>query len=100
MPDGLEAKLRKWAELTFVAVGGTGTPRIDFLGNAETGAIFLNEVNPCPGSFAFFLWEAAAEPLLFTELLSKLIDEAVVQHRARQIPADPTLPEARLFPRR
>jgi D-alanine-D-alanine ligase len=99
LPDGLEAKLRKWAEQTFVTVGGSGTPRIDFLGNAETGAIFLNEVNPCPGSFAFFLWEAAAEPMLFTELLSNLIDEAQALHRARQIPADPTLPEARLFPR-
>ncbi|ALK08025.1 D-alanine--D-alanine ligase [Blastochloris viridis] len=100
LPDGLADKLRKWAEQTFLAVGGTGTPRIDFLGNAETGAVFLNEVNPCPGSFAFFLWEAAAEPLLFTELLSKLIDEAIAQHRVRQIPADPTLVEARLFPRR
>ena len=99
LPDGLAAKLRRWAEECFVTVGGTGAPRIDFLGNAETGAVFLNEVNPCPGSFAFYLWEAAPEPLLFTELLTKLIEEAQTCHRARQIPADPTLPEARLFRR-
>ena len=51
--------------------------RIDFLGDEETGEIWLNEVNPCPGSFGYFLWEAVDPPILFTELLSKLIEEAV-----------------------
>jgi D-alanine-D-alanine ligase len=80
-------------------VGGTGAPRIDFLCNEATGEIWLNEVNPCPGSFGFYLWEAAPEPLGFTALLSHLIDEARARHRAVQLPADPVPPDARLLKR-
>ena len=99
LPPEQEQKIRRWAENAFVTVGGTGAPRIDFLGNAQTGEIWLNEVNPCPGSFGYFLWEAAEPPMLFTQLITSLIDEAVEQHRIKQLPNDPTPEEARLFKR-
>ncbi len=99
LPGDLTAKLRGWGAKCFEVVGGTGAPRIDFLCNSRTGELWLNEVNPCPGSFGYFLWEAAAEPLLFSELLSALIDEAFTAQRAIQLPPDPTHPDARLFPR-
>ena len=91
--------IRRWALAAFEAVCGTGAPRIDFLCNEATGEIWLNEVNPCPGSFAFYLWEAAEEPLGFTALLSALIDEAQARHRAMQLPDDPVPPDARLLRR-
>lgn len=99
IPAELEANIRKWASAAFEAVGGTGAPRIDFLGDEETGEIWLNEVNPCPGSFGYFLWEAVDPPILFTELLSKLIEEAVEEFRNSRLPADPTPKDARLFQR-
>jgi D-alanine-D-alanine ligase len=99
LPPEQEKSIRRWAEQAFTAVGGTGAPRIDFLGNAKTGEIWLNEVNPCPGSFGYFLWEAAAPPVLFTALITSLIEEAVEQHRMKQLPDDPTPEEARLFKR-
>ena len=99
LPAGLEEKLRRWAILAFEAVDGTGAPRVDFYCNEETGEIWLNEVNPCPGSFAYFLWEAAEPPLRFTALLSLLIDEALTRHRESQLPDDPVPPEARLLRR-
>jgi D-alanine-D-alanine ligase len=99
LPPEQEKNIRQWAEKAFVAVGGTGAPRIDFLGNSQTGEIWLNEVNPCPGSFGYFLWEAAEQPMLFTDLITNLIDEAVEQHRMKQLPNDPTPEEARLFKR-
>lgn len=95
----LEKKVRDWASICFSTVYGTGAPRIDFLCNGKTGEIWLNEVNPCPGSFGYFLWEASADPLLFSELLSALIDEAFSAHRLIQLPPDPTQPDSRLFPR-
>ena len=52
--QGLERRIRDWAETAFHAVAGTGAPRIDFIGNGETGEIWLNEVNPCPGSVRVF----------------------------------------------
>jgi D-alanine-D-alanine ligase len=99
LPHEQENNIRRWAEAAFVAVGGTGAPRIDFLGNSKTGEIWLNEVNPCPGSFGYFLWEAAAQPMLFTPLITSLIEEAIEQHRIKQLPDDPTPEEARLFKR-
>jgi D-alanine-D-alanine ligase len=99
LPPETEAKIRRWAEQAFAAVGGTGAPRIDFLSDGKTGEVWLNEVNPCPGSFGFFLWEAAREPMLFTKLLTNLIEEAIAQNERGQMPNDPTLEEARLFKR-
>jgi|SRR5579863_5089098 len=99
LPGQQAPDIRRWALAAFAAVGGTGAPRIDFLCNEATGEIWLNEVNPCPGSFGFFLWEAAEQPLGFTALLSALIDEAQARHRAIQLPADPVPADARLLKR-
>jgi len=99
LPEGMEAKIRNWAETVFKTVNGTGAPRLDFLSNEKTGEVWFNEANPCPGSFGYFLWEAAAKPVLYTEFLSALVEEAFAQHRKGQLPPDPTLRDARLFPR-
>jgi len=99
LPGQQAPDIRRWALAAFEVVGGSGAPRIDFLCNEATGEIWLNEVNPCPGSFAFYLWEAAPEPVGFTALLSALIDEARARHRAVQLPDDPVPLEARLLKR-
>ncbi len=101
LPQGLEEKIRGMAITAFEAVGGTGAPRIDFIGNEVTGEIWLNEVNPCPGSFGYFLWEALEDDsLLFTDLLDSLIREALDEAARSRLPADPTPSDARLFSRR
>jgi D-alanine-D-alanine ligase len=92
-----EAKLRQWATACYATLGGTGAPRIDFLSNKATGELWLNEVNPCPGWYGFFLWEASAEPILYVDLLSALIDEALACFQAGQMPGDPVPVPARLF---
>jgi D-alanine-D-alanine ligase len=99
LPGQQAPDIRRWALAAYEAVGGTGAPRIDFLCNEATGEVWLNEVNPCPGSFAFYLWQAADEPLGFTALLSALIDEARARHRAIQLPDDPVPQDARLLRR-
>lgn len=99
LPAEFEARIREWAQACFARVNGSGAPRIDFLCNQKTGELWLNEVNPCPGSFGYFLWQAAQSPILFTDLLSSLIDEAFALHATLQLPPDPTDPEARLFKR-
>lgn len=97
--EPLAAKIQEWAKICFAVIYGTGAPRIDYLCNQQTGEIWLNEVNPCPGSFGYFLWQAGPHPMLFPELLSALIDEAFACQRSIQLPPDPTHPDARLFPR-
>ena len=100
LPADTEADLRRWAAAAFAAVDGSGAPRVDFYCNEATGEVWLNEINPIPGSFGYFLWEAATPPLLFTALLSHLIEEALARHRESQLPDDPVPAEARLLSRR
>lgn len=95
----MEGNIRKWAKQLFEAVDGTGAPRIDFIGNAKTNEIWMNEVNPWPGSIGYFLWEAAEESVLFTDLLTQLIDEGLARHARTRLPRDPVPVDARLFRR-
>ncbi len=99
LPDGMDEDIHKWAIQMFSAIDGSGVPRIDFISNSKSGEIWMNEVNPCPGSLGYFLWEAAKEPLLFTELLSFLINEAASRAHAHRLPKDPVPLDARLLRR-
>jgi D-alanine-D-alanine ligase len=100
LPPEVEARLRQWATEMFLQVDGAGAPRVDFICDSGSGEIWLNEVNPCPGSFGFFLWEAAKPPLLFSSLLDHLIEEALRLAASNEMPSDPTPESARLFKRR
>ena len=96
----MEKNIRDWSAQFFDAIDGSGAPRIDYIGNAKTKEIWFNEVNPIPGSFGYFLWEASKDnPLLFTELLTGLIEEALSLQRGRFLPADPVPTDARLLKR-
>jgi D-alanine-D-alanine ligase len=91
IPAEMENNIRTWASAVYACVSGSGAPRLDFLCNGKTGDIWFNEANPTPGSFGYFLWEASKrQPLLFSELLDKLIEEALDLHARAQIPHDPT----------
>jgi D-alanine-D-alanine ligase len=99
LPKDKEKNIRAWAATLFDAIDGSGAPRIDFIGNAKSGEIWMNEVNPCPGSFGYFLWEAASKPVLFTNYLTLLVEEAFAEHKKRAVPADPVPVDARLHRR-
>lgn len=95
----LEQNIKTWAVAMFNALDCTGAPRIDFISNEKTGQIWMNEVNPIPGSFGYFLWEAAENPVLFTDFLTGLIEEALGENRKRVLPKDPVPRDARLLRR-
>ena len=98
IPDELRDRIYDYAAKTFTALGKRGAPRIDFMCNQETGELWFNEINAIPGSYGFFLWEAAAEPLLFPELIDHLISEAVSD--TIKTFEDPVPQDARLLQRR
>ena len=99
LPKKTDNDIRTWGARLFDALDGTGAPRIDFIGNAKTGQVWMNEVNPCPGSLGYFLWEAAAQPHLFTDYLTALIEEAFTENRKLALPRDPVPKDARLSKR-
>ena len=73
--------IQKYAKETFRVLGCSGVCRIDFLMDAETHHIYVNEINTIPGSLAFYLWEASG--VSFSELMDKLVNLALDRERRR-----------------
>lgn len=73
----LDAKQEKFIRESAIKLlsemGGTGAPRIDFISNSKTGEIWLNEVNPIPGAFAFYLWEQSDNHVTYQELVDMIL---------------------------
>ncbi|MDR1337722.1 MAG: hypothetical protein LBJ73_01685 [Rickettsiales bacterium] len=78
-----ESFIRESAIKLFGALGTDGAPRIDFYGDKNTGEIWLNEVNPIPGAFAFYLWRAAKDPMTYTDIITNLIENALNNTRSK-----------------
>ena len=80
------AEIQKLAVEAYQAVDCEGMARVDFLLEASTGKLYINEINTIPGftSISMYpkMWEQAGVP--FAELLDRLIDLAMARHRARQ----------------
>lgn len=74
--DSLSERIYQMGRATFSVLGLRGAPRIDFLYDSVADELWFNEINPIPGSYGFFLWEAASPALLFPELIEHLVDEA------------------------
>jgi D-alanine-D-alanine ligase len=78
-------KVQAMAVTAFRALELSGMARVDFFIEKRGGKIFLNEVNTIPGftSISMYpkLWEANGIP--FRELVTKLIDLALEQHREK-----------------
>lgn len=100
-PPELDAKretlIREGAKRLFSQLDLAGAPRLDFLCDEKTGELWFNEINPIPGSFAFFLWEAAAEPIGFMDLLDGLLGEARARMRSRARVVDPVATGGGIF---
>jgi D-alanine-D-alanine ligase len=77
----LAQRVQGLATQAFRIMGAAGTSRIDFLYQSDGDALYLNEVNPIPGSLAFYLWEATGLP--FDELVDTLITIALQRHQER-----------------
>jgi D-alanine-D-alanine ligase len=95
-----EGQIRAWAMDLFEALDLAGTPRLDFLCDETTGELWFNEINPLPGSFAYFLWEGAKVSVGFTELLDDLITEARGRMRTRMRVVDPVANGGAIFRKR
>jgi len=80
------AEIQKLAVEAYQAVDCEGMARVDFLLEASTGKLYINEINTIPGftSISMYpkMWEQAGVP--FAELLDRLIDLALERHRTRQ----------------
>ena len=78
-------QFQEYAVRAFRSIECMGMARVDFFLERGTGKIYLNEVNTIPGftSISMYpkLWEASGIP--YSELISRLIDLALEQHKER-----------------
>ncbi len=77
----LRDRVRELAVRAFRALDLSGVARIDFLLNAETEELYINEVNTIPGSLSFYLWEPLG--LDYTALLDRMVSLALKRERQR-----------------
>lgn len=76
-----EKEVKEVATKAFTALGLCGNVRIDFLVDKKSKKVYINEVNSCPGSLAFYLWEPLNVD--YTELLDKMIEVAIKNYKKR-----------------
>lgn len=74
-------QIQDYALKTFKALGASGVCRIDFMMDAETKTVYVNEINTIPGSLAFYLWKESN--ISFTELMDRLVKIALDRKRRK-----------------
>jgi D-alanine-D-alanine ligase len=80
------AEIQRLAVAAYQAAGCEGMSRVDFLLEAATGRLYVNEINTIPGftSISMYpkMWEAAGVP--FGQLLDRLIELALDRQSQRR----------------
>jgi D-alanine-D-alanine ligase len=79
-------EIRRLAVACYTAVGCEGLARVDFLMEASTGKLYINEINTLPGftSISMYpkMWEYSGIP--FAQLIDRLIELALERHAAKK----------------
>src|SRR4051812_43779577 len=86
LPEALAIEIRTMAVAAFKAIDCAGMARVDFLLDAESGALYLNEVNTIPGFTTISMYSKmwAASGLSYPALLDRLITLALERHSEKQ----------------
>lgn len=95
-----DSQIREWASALFEVLDLAGTPRLDFLCNEKTGELYFNEINPLPGSFAYFLWEQGVHATGFSQLLDDVLTEAKNRQKTKARVIDPVATGGGIFRKR
>ena len=65
-----------YAKQAFKVLGCSGVSRIDFIIDASSNQLYFNEINTLPGSLSFYLWVKSNPPLVYTDLINRIIRQA------------------------
>ncbi len=76
LPLTVKAAITQYALDAFKAIGCSGQARLDFMIDTSKDQIYFNEINPIPGSLAFYLWDRLDPPLLYTQSIDQMIARA------------------------
>ncbi len=76
LSDEIKQAVTQHALHAFTFLRCSGVVRFDFMWDKPARRLYFNELNPIPGSLAFYLWEASSPPLLYTEIINRLLVRA------------------------
>lgn len=79
LTPALREEIRTLAVKTFKVLNCNGVSRIDFMIDKDVNKVYVNEINPIPGSLAFYLWEALGKP--YAEQLDDMVKLALKRER-------------------
>ena len=82
LPEEVSDEIRRLAGETFRVLSCHGVSRVDVMIDADTGKIYVNEINTIPGSLSFYLWEATG--ISFDQLMSRLVARALKRRREQE----------------
>ncbi len=82
LDEATTAAVRNLAEEVFLKFECSGTARVDFLYDKESKKLYVNEINPLPGTLYHHLWEKSGVPL--ADLLKKLVAYAVEKNKKKK----------------
>ena len=86
LPAKVAAEVQRLAIEVFLALDCAGMARVDFLMDAKSGRIYLNEINTIPGFTTISMYSKmwAASGVSYPQLLDKLIGLARARHTEKQ----------------
>lgn len=88
-PTDLDADIKnaaqEHAKNAFRYLGCAGVARIDFMLDLNTNKLYFNEINPLPGSLAFYLWSHTKPAVLFTDLIGTMIERAITNRQKKSV---------------
>lgn len=79
--DKLKEEVESIAFKAFRELNSSGVVRIDFLIDDKKKKVYINEINSCPGSLSFYLWEPMGKD--YSELLDDMINIAIKDYKRR-----------------
>ena len=79
--DKLKEEVESIAFKAFRELNSSGVVRIDFLIDDKKKKVYINEINSCPGSLSFYLWEPTG--MDYSELLDDMINVAIKDYKRR-----------------
>lgn len=79
VPAKLSSKVKNMTQEIYDKIGLGGVVRIDYLVDAETEEVFVNEINSIPGSLSYGLWRHKYTPQQFGALL---VEQAIANFEA------------------
>jgi D-alanine-D-alanine ligase len=77
LDPAIKQQVQGYALKAFKALGCSGVGRFDFIYDVSKEALYFNELNPIPGSLAFYLLEKSHPPLLYTHVIDRMIERAL-----------------------